>query len=268
LADANPYQFSSKERDTFTGFYYYGYRFYDPATGRWLSRDPINELGGSNLYAYCVNRPVDKVDYLGLDVFLYFWDSSQGASGSGHVGIGAGTTDQQEYFEANPQPSGIDEPMRVPYQQSGSQNDVVKKSADYEDYGQSPKLILRIKSTPDQDKKVVEALKKWFKDHPHWILFTSDCADAAKTGLVSINIPTGRQPIYATQQELSRYIYKQYHSQPDKVSVVSGDWNEYNKDNGTKGFAGKTAESAWNATKSAGESAWSATTGYIHSLTK
>jgi RHS repeat-associated protein len=45
LADINPYQFSSKERDVATGFYYYGQRYYNPGTGRWLSRDPINEEG-------------------------------------------------------------------------------------------------------------------------------------------------------------------------------------------------------------------------------
>jgi RHS repeat-associated protein len=31
---------------------YYGYRYYDPVTGRWPSRDPIEERGGDNLYAF------------------------------------------------------------------------------------------------------------------------------------------------------------------------------------------------------------------------
>ena len=39
------YRFSTKPRDTETGFYYYGYRYYDSMTGRWPSRDPIKELG-------------------------------------------------------------------------------------------------------------------------------------------------------------------------------------------------------------------------------
>ena len=39
------HRFSTKPLDSETGLYYYGYRFYDPATGRWPSRDPIGEAG-------------------------------------------------------------------------------------------------------------------------------------------------------------------------------------------------------------------------------
>lgn len=38
------------------------YRAYDPAAGRWLSRDPIGELGGINLYAYVEGNPVNYID--------------------------------------------------------------------------------------------------------------------------------------------------------------------------------------------------------------
>ena len=44
------YRFSTKPRDIETGLYYHGYRYYDPMTGRWPSRDPIEEDGGVNLY--------------------------------------------------------------------------------------------------------------------------------------------------------------------------------------------------------------------------
>ncbi|MFN4874207.1 MAG: tyrosine-type recombinase/integrase [Akkermansiaceae bacterium] len=46
---------------------YYGYRFYDPETGRWPSRDPIAEDGGINLYGFVANDGVNKLDYLGLN---------------------------------------------------------------------------------------------------------------------------------------------------------------------------------------------------------
>ncbi len=46
--------------------YYYGFRYYDPVTGRWPSRDPIGEAGGLNLYGMVGNNPVNYWDYLGL----------------------------------------------------------------------------------------------------------------------------------------------------------------------------------------------------------
>jgi hypothetical protein len=44
----------------------YGYRWYDPLTGRWPSRDPIGEDGGVNLYDFVRNRSISIVDFLGL----------------------------------------------------------------------------------------------------------------------------------------------------------------------------------------------------------
>src|SRR4030095_11953491 len=46
----------------------FGSRYYDPRLGRWKSRDPLGEAGGSNLYAYCGNDPVNEFDPVGLRV--------------------------------------------------------------------------------------------------------------------------------------------------------------------------------------------------------
>jgi RHS repeat-associated protein len=42
------------------------FRAYDPRIGRWLSRDPIQERGGMNLYGYVGGDPVNGWDPLGL----------------------------------------------------------------------------------------------------------------------------------------------------------------------------------------------------------
>jgi RHS repeat-associated protein len=42
-------------------------RLYDAAVGRWMSRDPIREAGGINLYGYVGGSPVSRIDPSGLD---------------------------------------------------------------------------------------------------------------------------------------------------------------------------------------------------------
>jgi RHS repeat-associated protein len=50
-----------------SGLYLTKYRAYDPNAGRWLSRDPIGERVGLNLYGYCNKDPINNIDPLGLD---------------------------------------------------------------------------------------------------------------------------------------------------------------------------------------------------------
>ena len=42
--------------------------FYHPGTGRWISKDPIGEQGGLNLYGMVNNNPVNFWDLLGLEL--------------------------------------------------------------------------------------------------------------------------------------------------------------------------------------------------------
>jgi RHS repeat-associated protein len=57
------YRFSTKYLDAETDMYYYGYRYYNPELGRWISRDPVpSEMR----YLMVNNCPVCKYDYLGL----------------------------------------------------------------------------------------------------------------------------------------------------------------------------------------------------------
>jgi len=70
LASANRMRFSSKPWmapgvDDSAGMYYYGYRFYDPLTQRWLNRDPLGEAGGHNLYTFVGNDTINWIDPFG-----------------------------------------------------------------------------------------------------------------------------------------------------------------------------------------------------------
>jgi RHS repeat-associated protein len=51
----------STEKTT-SGIPYYLFRFYDPSFGRWINRDPIEEIGGMNLYGSLTNNPIAYID--------------------------------------------------------------------------------------------------------------------------------------------------------------------------------------------------------------
>jgi RHS repeat-associated protein len=65
-AKPNPFRFSTKFTDDDTGLVYYGRRYYSPSQGRFLGRDPKQELGGLNLYGFCRNNSINLWDVMGL----------------------------------------------------------------------------------------------------------------------------------------------------------------------------------------------------------
>ena len=74
LCDEFSFRYSTKYFDAEIALYYYGYRFYCPGLRRWLTRDPIEEAGGENLYGFClipVVRNFYKGDNYGRDVPYY-----------------------------------------------------------------------------------------------------------------------------------------------------------------------------------------------------
>lgn len=57
--------------DAETGLYYNGYRYYDPATGRYTTPDPLGLAGGENLYGYVNQQPNQYFDPQGLLLFAF-----------------------------------------------------------------------------------------------------------------------------------------------------------------------------------------------------
>jgi RHS repeat-associated protein len=70
LAADNPIRWSTKYTDGESGLVYYGYRYYNAGTGRWLSRDPIEEQGGVNLSGFVNNSPLQSIDFLGQKRYI------------------------------------------------------------------------------------------------------------------------------------------------------------------------------------------------------
>ena len=79
---ALPVGFADGLSDAATGLVNFGFRDYDPATGRWTARDPVLYAGAqANLYVYVGNDPISLRDPLGL------WC----VGGSAYEGIGGGS---------------------------------------------------------------------------------------------------------------------------------------------------------------------------------
>ncbi len=98
-----PFGFAGGLYDPETGLVHFGAREYDPAIGRWTTRDPILYRGGqANLYAYVDSDPVNQIDPLGLWSFEFSFYSGIGGgvgltytpegglSGSFEIGVGKG----------------------------------------------------------------------------------------------------------------------------------------------------------------------------------
>ena len=62
---ANPIRFQGQYLDEETGLHYNRYRYYDPHSGRFVSKDPIGLFGGLNVFQFAPN-PAGWIDPLGL----------------------------------------------------------------------------------------------------------------------------------------------------------------------------------------------------------
>ena len=74
----NPFRYRSYYFDQETGLYYLNSRYYDPEIGRFINIDDITvldvtniALNGINLYAYCLNNPVNEVDESGYFILAF-----------------------------------------------------------------------------------------------------------------------------------------------------------------------------------------------------
>ncbi|HIZ09742.1 MAG TPA: RHS repeat-associated core domain-containing protein [Candidatus Borkfalkia avicola] len=67
IGNLNPFRYRGYYYDTETGLYFLKTRYYDPEVGRFITIDDISyidpeTINGLNLYAYCGNNPVMRVD--------------------------------------------------------------------------------------------------------------------------------------------------------------------------------------------------------------
>jgi len=118
-----PFRFSTKYHDDEIGLISYIFRPYDPETGRWLSKDPIEETGGTSLYGFVGNNGVSAIDILGREAALDVWFLTviEGGKSAGPTiaGAGAGTVATAVVVSAalvvTPMDQIIGPPRTLPY---------------------------------------------------------------------------------------------------------------------------------------------------------
>ena len=79
-AVGNPFLFTGREWDVEIGLYHYRARAYDPATGRFVQREPLGYVSGLSQYEYASSSPGTRADPLGLEDEPYVLPSRSGSS--------------------------------------------------------------------------------------------------------------------------------------------------------------------------------------------
>jgi|GEM_PF-1350164 len=168
LADINLYRFSSKEMDSRSGLYYYGYRYYEPNLQRWINRDPIQEEGGINLYRFVANNPISLIDPLGLISYVGF--NVYGWAGYGHVGLITHDPDTGLYTD-------FEHAHGIVYQKSGPDYRALAKGYD---------VLFAI---PDRYDRALDDARKNFKKKPGGSTISNNCRTSVRDIMDAANVP-------------------------------------------------------------------------------
>lgn len=115
---------------------------YKTASGRarWLSRDPIGEVDGPNLYSYVLNNPVNWIDPFGLETAVVIGGPA-GRNVFGHIAVA--TSGSGIYSSGTKHPFG------------SSFTDYINDQASYRN-----STVYIINTTPEEEAKIIEAFKE------------------------------------------------------------------------------------------------------------
>ena len=155
-----------------------GFRWYDPKTSRWLSRDPIGEEGGINLYGYCYSDPINNTDPFGLDIILENTPSVGGwhrrvavDSSMGHYGQSFGMANRNAAMIGSFAGFSAADPS-----QGGAGSGVV-----YPDVTDpATKIAARFKTTPAEDLWALQYLQQELGNTGPYNWLTKSCRTYAK----------------------------------------------------------------------------------------
>jgi RHS repeat-associated protein len=132
-----------------TGVTDYLYRWYDPVTGRWPSRDPIEERGGVNLYGFVKNDGVNLWDILGKEWETQCWERFSGemAKCGGDSICEAAAQDDYKYCISNR-----------------------GEGRNFDHYGNDDSVPTLADHTAGHDPHEYLSEENWFMTHHEWLI--------------------------------------------------------------------------------------------------
>ncbi len=151
------------------------FRAYDPETGRWLSRDPIGENGGINLYGYVGNNPINLWDPLGLES----WYNDNGGGHSTLIVTDPGSRTGYSEYSYIPSQGGYEDPAAT--------WNVPGEMKKFSPHGPPPGA-LPLNTTEEQDACARSAGDKMMEDPGTYNPLFNNCSDAIKSILKDAGI--------------------------------------------------------------------------------
>jgi RHS repeat-associated protein len=146
------------------------YRAYDPTTGKWLSRDPMEERVGTNLFGYVNQNPIIGSDPLGLDVAIVISGYAGGDNVFGHAA--AGVTANGAYSFGTKENLG-----------SSFTTYLADRSA------LTVNTVFVVPATPAQDLAFIKAFRASVNSGYHAV--SNNCATAVANGLAAAGLTSG-----------------------------------------------------------------------------
>lgn len=155
------YRFQGREFSAVTGLTNFRMRWYDPGTGRWLSKDPIRVVGGMNLHSFVLNKPINCNDFDGMDIHYT-------SEGGGHsviwVDKPGSDVNRTISFEFGPLSGNI-----------FWGESVVITSEECGHHGSKT-----IKTTVEQDEKAIQKINEIKNKKPKYNILFNNCADLVR----------------------------------------------------------------------------------------
>ena len=188
FSNENIFQMGTKIRNNFAGLVYYGYRFYSADFGRWINRDPIEELGNVNNCNFSANNLINRQDLLGLKCCLLTieprWKIGKNFSFAGHSMLECGDDPKDPSY------------MYISYFPGNKKH---TRTQDEDDYGgwnfngkNKTKTSKGFTITRDcladclDEKKVLEFYKKYQQaDFPDWTKCSNNCSDTMTNAIIA-----------------------------------------------------------------------------------